>query len=126
MSEKLTVVLDEQAVLEYDRNKPLAESQLSYLDKMDEAMEKGINVGQEKIDAPDLQQKSQFVALQLVKALHDENDAVIAASCSYLANRMPDLLQVVAKTMDGKGFYCDLVFDKPYVQQATVQFMKPN
>ena len=126
MSQKLTVVLDEQAVLEYDRNKPLVESQLSYLDKMDEAMEKGISVGKDKIDTPDLQQKSQFVALQLVKALHDENDAVIAASCSYLANRMPDLLQVVAKTMEGKGYYCDLVFDKPYVQQATVQFMKPN
>lgn len=126
MSDKLTVVLDDQAVLEYDRNKPLATSQLGYLDKMDEAMEKGINVGKDKIEDPDLQQKSQFVALQLVKALHDENDAVIAASCAYLAKRMPDLLQVVAKTMEGKGFYCELVFDKPYVQQATVQFMKPN
>ena len=126
MSDKLVVVLDEQAVLEYDRNKPLVESQLGYLMKMDEAMEKGIKVGQETIDSPDLQQKAQFVALQLVKALHDENDAVIAASCSYLATRLPDLLQVVAKTMEGKGYYCDLVFDKPYVQQATVQFMKPN
>ena len=126
MSEKLTIVLDEQAVLEYDRNKALSDSQLTYLDKMDEAMENGINVGQEKIESPDLQQKAQFVALQLVRSLHDENDAVIAASCSYLANRMPDLLQVVAKTMEGKGFYCDLVFDKPYVQEASVQFMKPN
>ena len=126
MSDKLTIVLDEQAVVEYDRNKPLAASQLDYLEKMDQAMDQGLKNGQEMITSPDLQQKAQFVALELVKALHDENDAVIAASCAYLANRLPDLQQVVAKTMDGKGFYCDLVFDKPYVQQATVQFMKPN
>lgn len=126
MSEKLTVVLDDQAVLEYDRNKMLAEQQLAYLDKMDEAMSKGIRVGQEQLNDPDLQQKAQFVALELVKALGDSNDALIAASCSYLANRLPDLQQVVARTMEGKGYYCDLVFDKPYVQEASVQFMKPN
>lgn len=126
MSDKLTVVVDGQAVLEYDRNKILAETQLGYLERMDEAMARGIRIGQQQFDSPDLQQRSQFVALELVKALHDGNDALIAASCSYLANRLPDLLQVIAKQVEGNGLLCDLVFDKPYVQEAAVQFMKPN
>jgi len=126
MSDKLTVVVDGQAVLEYDRNKVLAETQLAYLDRMDVAMSKGLRIGQQQFDHPDLQQRSQFVALELIKALQDSNEALIAASCSYLANRLPDLQQVVAKAVEGNGMFCDLVFDKPYVQEATVQFMKPN
>lgn len=127
MSDKLTVVLNGQAVVEYDRDKALPEQQQAYLDKMDQGMDKGLNVGGEEIARPDIKQKSQFVALQLFQALSTSNDAVIAASCAYLATRLPDLKQVVGKTIEGQaGVACDLVFDRPHVQEATLQFMKPH
>lgn len=127
MSDKLTVVLNGQAVVEYDRNKPLPDQQLAYLDRMDQEMEKGLQVGGENIASPDLKQKAQFVALQLFQALADNQDAVIAASCAYLANRLPDLKQVVGNSIEGQaGVACDLVFDRPHVQEATLQFMKPH
>jgi hypothetical protein len=127
MSEKLTVVLNGQAVVEYDRNKPLSEQQSAYLDKMDTEMDKGLQIGAEHIEQPDLKQKAQFVALQLFQALSVNNDAVIAAACAYLANRMPDLKQVVGNSIEGQeGVACDLVFDKPHVQEATLQFVKPH
>ena len=49
MSDKLTVVLNGQAVVEYDRNKPLPEQQHAYLDKMDQEMDKGLQIGAENI-----------------------------------------------------------------------------
>ena len=127
MSDKLTVVLNGQAVVEYDRNKPLPEQQHAYLDKMDQEMDKGLQIGAENIARPDLKQKAQFVALQLFQGLSSNNDAVIAASCAYLANRLPDLQQVVGNSIEGQaGVACDLVFDRPHVKEATLQFMKPH
>lgn len=125
MSDKLSIVLNGQAVVEYDRNKPLPEQQYAYLDKMDAELDKGLQIGGEQIDHPDLKQKAQFVALQLFQALAVNNDAIIAASCAYLANRMPELKQVVGNSIEGQaGVACDLVFDRPYVQEATLQFTK--
>jgi hypothetical protein len=127
MSDKLTIVLNGQAVVEYDRNKPLPDQQQAYLDKMDAEMDKGLNVGGESIAHPELKQKAQFVALQLFQALEANNDPVIAASCAYLANRLPDLKQVVGNSIEGQaGVACDLVFDRPHMQEATLQFMKPH
>jgi len=127
MNDKLTIVLNGQAVIEYDRGKPLPEQQQAYLDKMDAEMDKGLQIGADDISHPDLKQKAQFVALQVFQALSANNDAVIAASCAYLANRMPDLKQVVGKSIEGQGgVACDLVFNRPYVQEASLQFMKPH
>jgi hypothetical protein len=127
MSDKLTIVLNGQAVVEYDRGKPLPEQQQAYLDKMDAEMDKGLQIGGEDIRHPDVKQKAQFVALKLFQALEANSEAIIAASCAYLATRMPDLKQVVGKHIEGQaGVACDLVFDKQHVQEATLQFMKPH
>jgi hypothetical protein len=127
MSDKLSVVLNGQVVVEYDRSKALPEHQLAYLDKMDAEMDKGLQIGGEYIKHPDLKQKAQFVSLQLFQALSANSDAIIAASCAYLANRMPELKQVVGNSIEGQaGVACDLVFDRPHVQEATLQFMKPH
>lgn len=127
MSDKLTIVLNGQAVVEYDRDKPLPQHQQSYLDKMDAELDKGLQLGGENYQDPNRHQRAQFVALQLFQALEANNDAVIAASCAYLATRLPDLKQVVGKNIEGQtGVACDLVFDQPYRQEATLQFMKPH
>jgi len=121
MSDKLVIVLNGQAVIEYDRNKRLPGHQRQFLDKMDADMDQGIELMNEKIANPDNVQRAQFVAMHLVQSLLEENDAMIAASSAYLANRLPDLKQVKAHEQGGMVSF-HLVFDEPLNNQVSVQF----
>lgn len=118
---RLTVVVDGQPHLEYDRNTPLPERQLRYLDRMDEKMDQGISLGGETVSGPDALQRAQFVALHLLDAMRDGEDGLIAASCAYLANRLPDLHQV-RLNQTGEGVSAELVFDEPYTKEVAVDF----
>lgn len=121
MSDKLVIVLNGQAVVEYDRNKRLPGHQRQFLDKMDSDMDQGIELMNEKIESPDTIQRAQFVAMHLVQSLLQEHDAMTAASCAYLANRLPDLKQVKASEAgDMVSFH--LVFDEALNNQVSVQF----
>lgn len=121
MSEKLVIVLNGQSVVEYDRNKRLPGHQRQFLDKMDSDMDQGIELMNEKIAKPDNVQRAQFVAMHLVQSLLQEDDAMIAASCAYLASRLPDLKQVKANEQ-GDMISFHLVFDEPLNNQVSVQF----
>ena len=121
----LTVVVNDQAVLEYDRRKPLAARQRLYLDHMDRDMDKGVPLEGRHQAAPDLRTRAQFVATSLLQALESGNDGVAAATCSYLAVRLPDLKQVRAQSNAGQ-LVIDLVFDKAHVPAQTVQFTRPH
>ena len=125
ISSILTVVVNDQAVIEYDRRKPLAARQRLYLDHMDRDMDSGFPIDGRHQAAPDLRMRAQFVATSLVQALESGNDSVAAATCSYLAVRMPELKQVRAQTKD-KQLHIDLVFDKVHVPAQIVQFTPPN
>ena len=125
ISSILTVVVNDQAVIEYDRRKPLAARQRLYLDHMDRDMDSGFPIDGQHQSAPDLRMRAQFVATSLVQALESGNDSVAAATCSYLAVRMPELKQVRAQTKD-QQLHIDLVFDKAHVPAQTVQFTLPN
>ena len=118
----LVVLVNGEVQLEYDRSKALPESQLRYLDRMDQQMDAGLRLGADWVEHPDTQQRAKFVAMHLVEALQQDNEASIAASCAYLANRLPDLKQVKAKLL-GVGVSMELVFDKPYVVENTVSFI---
>ena len=123
MSEMMVVLLNGEALFEYDRAKPLAEKQRQYLDRMDRQMDEGITLGTEKIINPDQQQRAQFVALSLLTAIEQDNDAVIAAMNSYLAVRYPDLKQVKADTdKDNNKVMFDLIFDQEHKNQVKVSF----
>lgn len=121
----LTVVVNDQAVLEYDRRKPLAARQRLYLDHMDRDMDNGVPLEGRHQPAPDLRTRAQFVATSLLQALETGNDGVAAATCSYLAVRLPDLKQVRAHSNAGQ-LVIDLVFDQAYVPTQTVQFTRPG
>jgi hypothetical protein len=121
----LVAVLQGESQVEYDRSRPLPEQQLKYLDMMDEKMDQGIPQGAGHIFAPDLKQKAQFVANQLIQAIKSDNEQLAAATLSYLANRLPDLLQVVAEENDGETTI-KLVYDREYVAAQPVQFIKPG
>ncbi len=117
----LTILVDQQPQLEFDRSQGLPDHQLAGLERMDVQMDTGIQAGDRWLEQPDRLQRAQFVAVQLVEALQQGNDALAAASCAYLATRLPDLQQVKAVRIDG-GFSLELVFDEPYVPETVVEF----
>lgn len=124
MSDNLAVVLDGISQLEYARETALAQPQLDYLDRLDNKMDAGVELVGLHIKQPDALQRAQFIALQLLKAVEAGDEAAAAASCAYLANRIPDLKQVRATTRTGMLCF-DLVFDKVYSKEVKVEFMRP-
>ena len=125
MSSILAVLLNGIAQLEYHRNKQLPVHQAAYLDKMDVKMDAGIMIGDATIASPNVNQRAQFVAGNLLNAIKSNDEEMSAALCTWLANRLPDLKQVKI-TEDGDRVTIDLVFDEEYRKQASVAFSKPN
>ena len=121
----LTVVINGEAILEYDRNKALSSSQQAFLDRMDAQMDVGVTLGGQKITSPDQLQRAQFVAVHLIEALQQENEPHAAASCAYLANRIPELKQVKADA-DNTDVHVDLVFDRDYSKEVRVDLCMPS
>ena len=91
---KLAVLVNDELVFEFDRKLNFDEQQLVFLDKMDSDMESGIKIHGELLENPDAQQRVTFVIMNLIKALQQGNQAVITASCAYLVNRNPKLIEV--------------------------------
>lgn len=123
MSSLFGVLLNGIAQLEYDRNKPLPDHQVVYLNKMDSKMDKGIFLGEESISDPDISERTQFVAANLVHAIKANDESTAAAMCSWLAHRVPELKQVKYQESEGE-MSIDLVFDEDYVKQIAVAFPK--
>ncbi|HEC19615.1 MAG TPA: hypothetical protein ENI97_09755 [Gammaproteobacteria bacterium] len=85
-------------------------------------MDEGIQVGEDIITNPDIQQRAQFVAANLANAILSDNEAMCAALTAYLANRLTDLRQVKINNTDGE-ISIELVFDEDYQKQVPVQFI---
>lgn len=122
---KLVAVINGEVSIEYDRSKTLPEQQQVYLTKMDEKMDQGIPHGQGNMFSPQMEHKAQFVANQLVAAIADDNEQLIAASMAYLATRQVELQQVVAEEKDGETMI-KLIYDRPYEKEQSVQFVRPE
>lgn len=123
MSNMLAVLLNDIAQLEYDRDKPLPPHQAAYLDKMDTKMDTGITIGDATIENPDINQRAQFIAANLLGAMKSNDEEMTAALCTWLANRLPDLKQVKIDE-NGDRVSINLVFDEEYGKQAAVTFSK--
>ena len=121
----LVVAINGEAVLEYDRRKPLPGFQQAYLQRMDQKMDRGLRLGGEQISSPDMEQRARFVAIHLIEALQQENEAHAAASCAWLAGRIPALKQVRAD-INGVDVQVDLVFDRVYSKQVSVDLKLPE
>lgn len=123
MSDNMVVLLNSEALFEYDRTKPLSDKQLHYLDQMDKKMDAGIQLGEETVVNPDEKQRAQYVAFTLLTAIEQDNEAVIAAMNSYLAVRFPDLKQIKADTdQNSRKVMFDLIFDQEYKNNVKVSF----
>ena len=99
--EKLTVFINNQIVFKFDKEHALEDQQLTFLDQMDSDMERGIKIQSELLTNPDNQQRAIFVSMNLIKAIQQDNEAIIFASCAYLANRYSQLTEVHANDYDG-------------------------
>lgn len=121
MSDKVSVLVNGQAMIEYDRTKNLTDMQKRYLEKMDQEMDQGIEWAGERIEQPDQNQRAKFVANALLESIQADNEPRIAATCSYLAMRLPELKQIRAD-LKGDSFSIDLVFDQEHLNQVRVAF----
>ena len=121
MSHIMAVVLNGMAELEYDREKPLPDYQVVYLDRMDTRMDAGIRIGATSIVNPDRNQRAQFVAANLLHAIKNNDEPLAAALCSYLAVRLPELKQVRIEE-DPQEVSIELIFDEDYRKQVAVPF----
>jgi hypothetical protein len=118
----MAVLLNGIAQLEYDRAKPLPGYQGAYLKKMDAKMDaQGIDIDGHLIRKPDLGQKAQFVAANLVHAIKSNQEPQAAAMCTWLAVRLPDLKQVKVREQ-GEDVSIELDFEQNYIKQHPVQF----
>ena len=124
MSNIMAVLLDGIAQLEYDRDKPLPVHQAAYLDKMDARMDDGILIGDETLASPDINQRAQFVAGNLVHAFNTGDEQLAGAMCSWLAIRLPELKQVRIRTDEAGEVAIELVFDEEYRRQVAVDFTR--
>lgn len=125
MSEKVGFLMDDQEVLTYDRSQALPDEQRAYIDDMDKKMMEGFVLSGQNITNPDLQQKTQFVALNLVSALQQENDQMAIILFTYLVNRLPDLKQAKAKTLEtesGQKIGVEFVFDEVKPKGQKIDF----
>ena len=94
---KLTIYVNDQVAYDYDKETALEDEQLVFFDKMDSDMARGIKIQGELIANPNNSQRATFVAMNLIRALQQDNEAIISASCAYLVNRLPTLIKVHAR-----------------------------
>lgn len=98
--DKLTVFINNEIVFAFDRGLKFEDQQLAFLDRMDADMVRGVKIQGELQVNPDARQRAIFVAMNLIKALRQNNEAAISASCAYLVNRRPTLIEVHANDHD--------------------------
>ncbi|WP_020560848.1 hypothetical protein [Thiofilum flexile] len=108
----VTVVVNNQEVMQYDRRKTPSTEQFAYIDSMDKQMDQGIEMSGVFHKKPDPIVKSQLVAQQLLIALAAKNYSLAAAMCTWLSERMPELVKVKA-TGTVESMQVDLMFARP-------------
>lgn len=94
MNPTLKVVLNGQTVLEFHRTRAIPAHQRRDLAAMDRRMDKGIELDGTRLADPNAMQRAEFVSRQLVNALRADDDAQAAATCTYLADRIPSLKEI--------------------------------
>lgn len=121
-SNTLIVQVNGSPILEYDREKELSIEQHESLELMDKKLHQGITLGEHVITKPNLEQRVEFVAANLISALLNEEEVLAAASCAYLATALPELKQI--KALEKKGAVSiELIFDREYQKEIPMSYM---
>lgn len=93
----LTIYANDQVAYEYDKETEVDERKAGFFDAMDRDMDRGVKIQGKLIANPDARQRATFVAMNLIRALQQDNQPIILASCAYLASRLPALIEVHAR-----------------------------
>ena len=93
---KLVIFNNDKLIYEFDRVVILETKQSAFLEKMDRDMKNGISIDGELLENPDDSQRTTFIAMNLINAIQQDNDATIFATCAYLVNRLPKLIELRA------------------------------
>ena len=121
-SNVLMIVVNGSPILEYDRNQQLSAVQNESLKLMDEKLDQGITLGETFIPQPNLQQRVEFVAANLISALLNDEEVLAAASCAYLAKALPDVKQI--KALEEQGTVSiELIFDREYQPEEKMNYI---
>jgi len=104
------VWLNDEVVIEYDRNKEQSHHQLLFLEKMNTDMEKGITIGGEHIQHPDENDRIHYVAMKLIEGILTGNEALTTVLCAYITNRYDALLEIKAQ-QEGGQIVMTFIFD---------------
>jgi len=116
------VSLNSDKVIEYHRERELNTRQIQDLHQVDTKLAQGIHIEGKFISDATAQEKAVFMANQLATALNEDNDTVVAISCSYLATRFPRLKQLKISMVNDQ-LSIELVNDKEYIEQTPIQFV---
>lgn len=91
MTEQLTVYLNNVVVYQFDKCEGLARMQFVYVRRLDEYMDRGIDVHGELLRSPDQQQRNHFVIGRLLDTLRVNDRRDLELFCRYLAYHAPTL-----------------------------------
>ena len=97
MSNTLTVMINNEIFVKYDKRSRLPAQQRRFLDQMDADMDRGIQLGENHIDSPDRAQRSYYVAMMLIRAILNHNENLKTAACAYLSQRDSALQNIRAE-----------------------------
>ena len=122
---QLIVQVNGTPMLEYDRTKALSSTQQQSLVLMEEKLSQGLTLGDVEITNPSLEQRVEFVAANLISAVLNDEEALSAASCAYLAHALPELKQIKALEKNGE-ISIELIFDREYQPEEKLNFVPPG
>ena len=107
----LSVFVNGKKVLVHEKTRQPGQ-QRKFLDGMDIDMDEGIELNGTLFDSPDKMQRAHYVAMSLLYGIEKENEGMISATSSYLANRLPELTQIRAFEND-KEISLELIYNEP-------------
>ena len=110
MSNMLSIYINGNKVLEFDKNQRLPGKQRQFLDNMDLDMDSGIEINDVQIPSPDKMQRANYVAMSLLYGIEHKDEGMLSTTCSYLANRLPELKQIRSLESD-EEITMDLIFN---------------
>ena len=70
---QLSIFINDQLAFEFDSSKALEVKQLEFLDRMNQDIDRGFKIYGEIITEPDQKQKATFAAMNLLRALRQED-----------------------------------------------------
>ncbi len=101
MRDYFVLTINDEQVIEYNRQQRLPGKQRVFLEKMDLDMDAGIKIGDTTVDDPDQFCRVQYVTMHLIRAIDTNDEHMKSAMCAYLATRSPDLQKIIANKQGG-------------------------